>query len=326
MFGWRKTCFLPLQPEMNFCEKMNNKSSLFGHFVCFTVYAIFGFNIVVCKDLTADSPLSPVALFCLRSLVAGSLFWLTSLFLPKEKVEKKDFIKIFAASFLGFFLTQISFLMAIPNITPMDCSIITSMSPIFTMFTAAIVLKEPITLKKAGGVLLSFSGIIYLILNGVGSVSGVTVTKPVGVLLMLVNSLSFSLYLGIFKPLISKYSAITFVKWIFLFSSLLSLPLVGKEIVSVNYFELPTTFLLELSYLIFAATYITYFMLPLGQKRIRPTLVSMYNYLQPIIATGVSIYIGMDTLSWQKIAAAIMVFGGVVVVSYSKSAKDVKQE
>jgi len=297
------------------------KEKTVGHLACFIAYAIFVINIIVCKDLTSSRLISPIALFCLRSLGAGLLFWLISNFLPTEKVEKKDYIKIFLASVLGFFLTQMTFLMAIPDITPMDCSIVSSLSPIYTMFIAAYALKEPITTRKVGGVLLSFCGVIYLIMNSVTGTGGTIQTSIVGILLMIANSLCFSLYLGLFKPTITKYSVITFMKWIFLFASLLSLPLAGKELVTFDYSQLSGMYLGELAFLIVCSTFITYFLIPVGQKRIRPTLVSMYSYVQPIIAIVISICIGMDTLNWQKVLAAATVFGGVVLVNYSRSAK-----
>ena len=198
------------------------KEKTIGHLACFIAYAIFGINIIVCKDLTSSRLISPIALFGLRSLGAGLLFWLISCFLPKEKVDQKDFGKIQMASLLGFFLTQVTFLMAIPDITPMDCSIVSSLSPIYTMFIAAYVLKELITLRKAGGVAISFFGIIYLIMNSVTGAGSTIETSWVGILLMIANSLSFSLYLGLFKPVITKYSVITFMKWIFLFATLFS--------------------------------------------------------------------------------------------------------
>ena len=297
------------------------KEKTTGHLACFIAYAIFGINIIVCKDLTSSRLISPVALFCIRSLGAGALFWMISCFLPKEKVEKKDYGKIMAASLLGFFLTQMTFLIAIPDITPMDCSIVSSLSPIYTMFIAAYALKEPITLRKAGGVAISFLGIIYLIMYSVTSTGGAVETSLTGILLMIANSLCFSLYLGLFKPVISKYSVITFMKWIFLFASAFSLPLAGRELFTFDYSQLSGIYLWELGFLIVCSTFITYFLIPLGQKRIRPTLVSMYSYIQPIIAILISIYVGMDSLSWQKVLAAMMVFGGVVLVNYSRSAK-----
>ena len=295
-----------------------NRQSVVGHLACFLAYAIFGFNIIVCKDLTAGRLISPLAIFCLRSVGAGAIFWIISLFAPKEKVEKKDYVRIFAASMLGFFVCQVTFLAGIPHITPMDCSVLSAISPIYTMIIAAIVLKEPITWQKAGGVAISFAGIIYLIVSRTAA-GGAAETSLFGILMLILNSLSFSLYLGIFKPLIGKYSVVTFMKWIFLFAFVVSAPFSAGELVTLDWNAIPSIQLAELAYLILCATFITYFLIPVGQKRIRPTLVSMYSYVQPIIAIVISISVGMELLTWPKVLAAIMVFGGVVVVSYSKS-------
>ena len=299
---------------------MFKKDSIIGHLACFIAYAIFGFNIIVCKDLTSGHLISPLAIFCLRSIGAGGLFWLISAFMPGEKIDRNDYPKIFAASMLGFFTCQITFLIGIPYITPMDCSILTAMSPIYTMAIAAIAIKEPISWQKAAGVAVSFAGIIYLIVSKTGNLGGASQTTLFGIFMIVLNSLSFSMYLGIFKPLIGKYHVVTFMKWIFLFAFAVSAPFAGKEIVAIDWASIPKIQFAELAYLIVCATFITYFLIPIGQKRIRPTLVSMYSYVQPIIAIIVSICIGMDTLTWQKVAAAVMVFGGVIIVSYSRSA------
>ena len=101
-----------------------------GHLAAFSAYAIFGFNIIICKNITTSQYTSSLALFCLRALGATALFWFASLFFPKEKIEKEDYVKIFIASFLGLFITQTSFLEAIEHITPFDCSIISTLTPI----------------------------------------------------------------------------------------------------------------------------------------------------------------------------------------------------
>ena len=292
-----------------------------GHIAAFIAYAIFGFNIIVCKDLTSDGLIPPLGIFTLRSLIAGALFWIVSLFKPQEKIDRKDYIRIFAASMIGFFTCQITFLVGIPYITPMDCSVMTAMAPIYTMIVAAIVIKEPITLQKAGGVAISFAGIIYLIVNRVASPGGVAESTPFGIFMLVLNCLSFSMYLGIFKPLISKYSAVTFMKWIFLFSAVVATPFSAKGLINVNWTAIPAIQYAELAYLIFCATFISYFLIPIAQKRIRPTLISMYSYVQPIIAIAISIAIGMDTLTWQKALATLLVFGGLIIVSYSRSAQ-----
>ncbi|MGN1211234.1 MAG: DMT family transporter [Candidatus Cryptobacteroides sp.] len=305
---------------------MKNRDSIYGHLACFAAYAIFGFNIIICKDLTGSHLISPLTIFCLRSIGAGVLFWILSLFTRDEKVEKSDMPKIFAASVLGFFITQMTFLIAIPDVTPMNSSILSSLSPIYTMFIAAVAIKEPITFKKAGGVVLSFIGIILLIFNSVSNPDGASENKPFGLFLMFLNGLSFALYLGLFKPLISKYSVVTFMKWIFLFSTVMSLPFSVREMFTLDWSGIPAAQFRELGFLIVFATFVSYFLIPYGQKRLRPTLVSMYSYVQPIIATAVSIFIGMDSLTWQKILAAMMVFAGVFIVSRSRSAEQVKSQ
>ena len=298
---------------------MNDKLS--GHLSIAAAYTIFGLNIVFCKDIANSEVVAPEVLFTLRAIGASALFWLISLFLPKERIEKGDSLKIVAASFTGLFVPQMTFLMAITMSSSIDTAVLGTIGPIFTMFFAFLFLGEPITGRKAGGVALSFAGVIFLIFNSVHS-GGASSSSPLGIALLLLNSISFSFYLGYFRPLISKYSVVTFMKWMFLASLLLSLPFSFKGLISTDFTAIPAGIRWEIGYLIVFATFFAYFLIPFGQKRIRPTLVSMYNYLQPIIAAIVSIAIGMDSLTWQKILATAFVVGGVVLVSRSRAAQN----
>lgn len=296
------------------------QESLKGHLSIAAAYTIFGLNLVFCKDIANSETVSPYVLFTLRAIGASALFSLLSLFMPKEKVDKADYPKIAAASMVGLFIPQMTFLMAITVTSAIDTAIIGTLGPIFTMVFAFLFLGEPITGKKAGGVALSFAGILFLIFNSVHE-GGAASTSPWGVVLLLVNSLSFSLYLGMFRPLISKYSVITFMKWSFLFSLIVSLPISAKGLFTTDFATIPGNVLWEIGYLIFFATFVAYFLIPYGQKFIRPTLVSMYSYLQPIIAAIVSIWAGVDSLTWQKILSSVLVVGGVILVSRSRAAK-----
>ena len=300
-----------------------NHRKLVGHIAIFIAYVIFGFNIISCKNLVSAHIISSMGLFCIRAIGATVCFWLVSLFLPKEPIDKKDFPKIFLASMLGLFLTQTSFLVAIDQTTPLDASILASLTPIFTMFFATFFLKEPLTLKKAGGVAISFGGVLLLILNSsLSTTNGIAHTQPFGVVLMVLNGAFFGLYLGAFRPLVTKYSTITFMKWMFLFSTIVALPFVGKELLVVDYKALSGRFLFDLAFTVFGATFIAYFLIPIGQKRLRPTVVSVYSYIQPIIAAVMSIILQMDVLNWQKILAAGLVFTGVILVNKSKAKDD----
>lgn len=291
-----------------------------GHLSIAAAYSIFGLNVVLCKDIANSESVAPYVLFTFRAIGASVLFWLLSFVTPKEMVARGDLWRIALASFLGLFLTQMTFLVGITMATPIDSSILGTLGPVFTMFFAYFFVKEPITVKKAGGVAVALAGVLFLIYNTVHS-GGAASTTPLGVVMLLLNSLTFSMYLGIFRPLISKYSVVTFMKWAFLFSLLMSLPFSAKGLISMDYAAIPVNVRWEIGYLIVFATFIAYYLIPYGQKLIRPTLVSMYNYLSPVIATVVSIWTGMDYLTWQKVLAATAIVSGVILVSKSRSAK-----
>ena len=291
---------------------------LLGHLASFGAYAIFGLNIVFCKDIANQGELSPILLFTLRAFCAGVLFWLLGLFTRREKVPFADLLRMAGAAMLGLVIPQMTFLTAITMTAPIDLSVVQSMTPIMTMFVAAIFLKEPITWKKAGGVALSFAGVLWLIFQSTHAAS-TTQTRPLGIILTITNALCFALYLGVCRPVIQRYSVVTLMKWMFLFAFVVSLPFSARQLIALDYAAVPAKVWWEVGYLILFATFIAYFLIPVGQQRIRPTLVSMYGYLQPIIASAVGIAIGMDHLTWMKLLAALSVFVGVAIVNRSRA-------
>ena len=301
---------------------MDKNSKLIGHLAAAGAYAIFGFNIVFCKDVANSGAVPPMVFFSLRAIGATALFWLLSLFLPRQKVPGRDILRMALASFLGLFLPQASFLFAIGMATPVDTAVLGSLTPIYTMLFAFAFLGEPITFEKAGGVAMSLAGVLLLIYNSAHAPGAVDHTKPLGVLLLLVNGLSFAGYLGAFRPLISRYNVVTLMKWMFLFSMLLALPFSARGLVSLDYAALPPKVCWEIAYVVFFATFVAYFLIPVGQQRLRPTLVSMWSYLQPMIAAAASIAIGLDVMTWQKALSAVLVFTGLSLVSRSRAATD----
>ena len=297
-----------------------DKDIAIGHLASAATYAIFGINIIACRDIAIDGGLAPIVLFVIRALVAGALFWIVSLIGPREKVPPRDLLKVAGAGIIGIFLPQLTFLHAIARTAPVDLSIITTITPILTMLFAALFLKEPITWKKVMGVFVSFGGIVWLILQSVAVGGGAESTEPLGVVLCIANCTIFALYLGTCRPLISRYSSVTLMKWMFLVSFIVSLPFALPQIAVTDFAAVPAHVWREVAFLVFFATFIAYFLIPIGQQRIRPTLVSMYGYLQPIIAIGVAIATGMDCLTVGKVAAALFVFAGVYIVNQSRAA------
>lgn len=297
-----------------------NRDIAIGHLACAAAYVIFGINVVVCRDIATDGGVEPIVLFAMRALVAGGLFWIVSLFMPKERVPWQDLLRLAGAGILGLFLPQLTFLHAIAHTTPVDLSVMSTTTPIFTMFVAAIFLKEPITWKKALGVALSFGGILWLILQSTFGGNGASETEPVGIAYCFANYIVFALYLGTCRNLIARYSVVTSMKWMFLVSFVIAVPFALPHLPTTDFAAVPGYVWWEIGFMIIFSTFIAYYLVPVGQKRIRPTLVSMYGYLQPIIAIAVAIWTSMDRLTVTKVVAAVLVFTGVWVVNQSRAA------
>ena len=291
--------------------------TLIGNLACFTAYAIFGFNIICCKNIAIDGNITPMALFCLRSFGATALFWIWSLFTaPKEQIAKADMWKVAIASFLGLFMTQLSFLFAITKATAIDASIMSTLSPIMTLIISAIVINERITWSGVTGIILSLVGVLILIFNCVSIRSGADSTSIWGIVGMLVNTLSFATYVGVFKPLIQKYSVVTFMKWMFLFSSLMALPFSFSAFGASDLAAVPMNVMWQVIYVVVGATFISYFLIPVAQKRLRPVVVCMYTYVQPVIAMVIALAMGLDHLTLLKVLASVLVFTGVGLVNF----------
>ncbi len=304
-----------------------NKTKLQGHLIIAFVNILFAINMIISKSLLHDE-ISPEGLTLARILFACTAFWITSLFVKKEKVDKKDLFMLFLCGMLGIAINQALFIEGLNTTSPVDASILVTCTPMFVMVFAFFLLKEPITWKKAGGVIIGATGAILLILTGhhVDTRDG----SLNGNLMVIASGFSYALYLVIAKPLTLKYSAVTIMKWMFLFSAIVLTPfnfqyLKNAPVLSSG--EVPHYHgLLLLAYVLFCATYITYLLIPIALKKIRPTTVSMYNYLQPIVAALIAVLIGQDSFTWEKLGSAVMVFFGVYLVTISKSRADVEKE
>ena len=285
----------------------------------FGACAFWGLMAPLGKDAMTHG-LDGLTMVSFRVLGGCILFWLTSLLVKKEHVPMKDKLMFIGAAVFGLVTNQCCYTIGLSITSPINASIVTTSMPIFAMILAALILKEPITGKKIGGVLVSLVGVLVLIFNSVGLGGGASETKPMGIVLAVLNGLTFALYLGIFRPLISKYNVVTFMKWMFLFSMLVALPFNARHFFQLPFGQMESKVLWQVAYVVFFATFVAYFLIPVGQKRLRPTLVSMYNYVQPIIATLISILIGLDHITWKKLLAMVLVFAGVWIVNQSRAA------
>ncbi len=294
------------------------EKSFRGHAVIALAYTVFGLNIPAVKSIIGEGGITGLAVTFYRMAGAAVLFWVVSAFVRRERVPLRDVGAIFVASLFCILLNQTPFIVGVSLTSPIDAGVITTLTPMITMVLAAIFLREPITWLKVVGVGVGAVGALLLVLGGTSG-AAMGGSSWLGNLLCALSSLSFSIYLVGFKRLFTTYGPVTLMKWMFLFAALMTLPLCWHDIAAVDYAALDWSVWARLGFIIGGATFLTFFLLPIGQRYLRPTVLGMYGYLQPVVASLVAVALGMDSFGITKGMATVLVFAGVWLVTQSRA-------
>ena len=282
----------------------------------FLATSIYGINHTIAKEVMPIY-IGSSGFIMLRLLGATSIFWLISLFAPKEKIERGDFLKIIFAAILGMCINMLAFFRGLELSTPINSGVIITLSPVLVLILSYFFLKEKITIKKILGILIGFSGAVFLILNS--SKTGINAPNiPLGNSFFLLNASAYAGYLIIVKPLTRKYNIFTLMKWLFLIGLILSTPITFNQFIEVKWTELPWFAIWRMGYVVIGTTFLTYLFNIYALKKLSPTTVGSFIYLQPIITILFALITANDTLDTTKILSCILVFIGVYLVSFKK--------
>ena len=297
--------------------------------------AIWGLMAPLGKEAMTNG-LDGLSMVMLRVAGGALLFWLTSLGLtlsrrrsttaqPAIHVPTRDKLTFAGAAVFGIICNQCGYTYGLSVTSPINASIVTTAMPIFAMILAAIILREPITSKKVLGVFMGCSGALMLIITSATHTSD-KVGDIRGDLCCMGAQMSYALYLSLFNKLIRKYDVVTVNKWMFLWATIILAPLIGPHAIAMLSHPLPTATILETAYVVVFGTFIGYILVIVAQQVLRPTVVSVYNYVQPIVAVTVSILMGIGVMKWTHVVAVLLVFGGVSLVTKSKSRRDIERQ
>ncbi|GAB1373264.1 DMT family transporter [Bacteroidales bacterium] len=274
----------------------------------------------VSRELTPEW-INPFGLSLFRISFAFISFLILSLFIKdtSDGFTIKEHLILILAGLMGTAANQLSFLAGLSMTSPVDASLIITITPIITMLFAAVIIKEPISFKKASGVMIGMSGaaiILYTARYGHFEQSGTLK----GNLVVLISCFVYALYLVIIRPLMAKHSPVHIMKWTFLYGVVIALPFTYDKI-QINPGASITEWI-QLGYALVFGTFTAYLLVAFSLKLLRPTTVSMFNYIQPLIASSIAIAFGQDVLNWTKPVSALLIFIGVYLVITSKSRAD----
>lgn len=234
----------------------------------------------------------------------------------QDRLTRKELLLLLAAGLFAIVLNQCNYIVGLSITSPLNASIMTTTMPILTMILAALVLKEPLTIKKMAGVALGCLGALTLILaTAGGSIGGVLL----GDLMCIAGQLSYAIYLTVFKRVISRHHPITCQKWMMTSALVVISPLVIPALCRVDWAALSGITIAETAFVVVGGTFLSFLLSTIAQQILRPTVIAMYNYMQPIVACTVSVLLGLGRFTGYHLLAAALVFLGVYLVNASKA-------
>lgn len=296
---------------------MMDKHKIEGHSVVLLANVIFGLGVPVTK-LLLDEWVSPMAYMATRCMGAAAIFWLISLFMPRERVERRDLLVIMGGGLLGFVVSQTLTAWALHFTTPVYFSIIATLTPVATMVCAALLIGERLSLRGALGVAIGVVGALLMVMVGWQGGSGMNDLLGIG--LAVLSLLTWAVYLIITRKVSVKYTAVTQMKWVFLVSTLAVLPFSWTDLQASRLYSSQWAWsgVAEMAFIVVFATVAGFFAIPFALRYLKTTTVSVYTNLQPVVASFVAIAIGQDLLSWDKPVSLALVLLSAWIVTNSQ--------
>jgi drug/metabolite transporter (DMT)-like permease len=292
-----------------------NNNKIQAHAAIFFANVIFGLGVPVTKILLEDW-VSPMTYMAVRCLGAAIIFWIIAAFMKSEHVERHDLLVIMVGGLMGVVVSQTLTAWALNNTSPVYFSLIATLTPVAVMLMAALFIGERITGLKFLGVLLGIGGAVLMVVMGQTSGSGSN--DLLGITLAILSVLTWAIYMIITRKVAQKYTPVTQMKYVFLISAVVTVPLAWPELSAQPLFSAETfgwDGALEMGFIVLGATVLGYFLIPFAMKSLSATTVSIYTNLQPMVASFVAIFIGQDRLTWDKPVAAILVLLSAYIVT-----------
>jgi drug/metabolite transporter (DMT)-like permease len=161
------------------------------------------------------------------------------------------------------------------------------------------------------------TGVLILILqNGTPDIGSSTF---IGDVITLLNTISWAFYTVMIKKMLEKYHPVTVMKWTFLFGILTTVPAGYNQWSTMDWTTIPFKAILEIVFIVVFATFLGYLLISFGLRRLSPTIVSTYTYIQPVIAAYLASIMGQDHIDFVMIMSALLIFTGVFVVSRQRN-------
>lgn len=290
-----------------------NKLNLKTAIICALIANFFFGLISPMSKFATLGHMDGITLASLRIMGAAALFWIASIFAPKQAIEKRDWLPIILMSLCGMALNQGLFTEGVSLTSPSSASLAVTMGPIFTVVLACIFYRQHISLARIGGILLALAGVVLMVMS---TAQDGSTGNLLGDAMCLGSQFFAACYFLFFAKLLQRYNPIVLMKWLFLISSIAMLPLVGRHLIEFPWAQLSTGSILSSAFVVFFGTFIAYLLLLPAQKILPAAIVVFFLYINPVVATSFSIGMGLESFCWFELLAALMIGLGVWIVQH----------
>lgn len=256
--------------------------------------------------------IAPFGFIFFRVFISTFLFFLIYIIFYREKIDSKDYFRFFACGFFGIALNQLMFFKGISQTSAIHGSLLMITTPIITYIISTILYKQKFRAIKLGGISLGMAGAAVLILSGASDRGNSTL---IGDLFVVVNAISFSIYLVLVKPLMNKYSPLTVIFLCFLTGSIWVGIAGWQEASHFNIQNFPIRYYPHFLFVILGATFIVYLLNIIAIRTVSATTVSSFMYLQPLFAIAISILFAGEKLSFYSILGGILIIFGLWLIN-----------
>ncbi len=274
---------------------------------------IYGLNHTIAKGVMPHY-VQPFGFIMFRVVGAAILFWIISVFGPKEKIEKKDYLRMLVCAILGMGVNMLVFFKGLSLSTPINSAVLITTTPIIVLILSALLIKEKIVPRKVLGITIGLLGALGLIIFG-SEVRQDAPNIPLGNFLIFMNSVFYGSYLIVAKILIAKYHPFTFMKWLFTLGIFICLPFGYTEVTEIDWVNLPSEIIWSIVFVVVGTTFCTYLFNIFALTQLKASTLSAFVYIQPLIGILYAVATGKDSLTTLKIVAACFVLLGVYLAS-----------
>jgi len=286
------------------------------HLLMLLVTVCWASNIIAGKE--ALTGFGALALAQLRVLGAAIVFVIC--FLPSGRMRRlhwssRRWLSIVAMAACGIALNQLTFIGGMARSSVAHTGLIVALGPVMVLVIAVVIGLETVTIWKVLGMSTAFAGVAVLTIDKVGQGSG---GHWSGDLILLGSTLVFAIYTILVKEVANQFDTLTLNTLIFVLGAIMMLPFCAHDVMATNWRALSLEAWWGLAFLVVFGSVVSYLLFAYVMTELAASRAATFNYLQPVIASGLGVWVLSERLTSTVVIGGALILAGVYLTEREK--------